>query len=304
MLSLLLAFASPAHAQACICSRNVAMPSGAAVRPWEGTTTLDYTVAQSGQEGSWQGFVPAKDRNENSMADMFMPGHLVQTVSLEAALGLPAGFSFSATLPWMSVTHLGVSEMPGDVDSASLADASAQLRWGRATEDRKTFYGVGLGVTLPTGLVVVDTPVRAGKGAVGGLVSLQVFRKLSPHFGGSLSAGASPTLFTPPDGYRVGSSANAVAGLRFSPRENGRLIFNGMALLRYQGKDTIEEYVYEHTGLVVLDAILGASFNVWAKELRSCTVSLRGEAPLWQVVGDPWLVENFSVTAAVNVVAF
>lgn len=301
MLTLTL-LAAEAYGQACICSRNVALPTGVAVRPWEGTATLEYAINQSGGEG-WAGF-EVIDRGGNSMAEMAMPGHLVQTGSLTAALGLPANFSAEATLPWMDIRHLYPSEMPGDVDSSSLADATVLVRWGRPTKDKRTFFGVGAGVTLPTGKVVVDAPVRAGKGAVGGVVNVQVLRKVSPLLGVGLSMGASPTLFEPPDRYRVGSSATAAAGVRFTPRENGRWMFSGFAIGQWRDKDREERLLYEHTGILSVGASLGVSWNVWAKDLRSVTLLARGELPLWQMVGDPWLAENWGATAAVNVVAF
>ncbi|MES2642463.1 MAG: hypothetical protein V4850_23470 [Myxococcota bacterium] len=301
MLALML-LATQAHAQACICSRNVALPTGVAVRPWEGTFTVEYAVNQSGGEG-WSGFSTV-DRGGNSMAAMAMPGHLVQTPSLTAALGLPASFSVEATLPWMDIRHLYPSEMPGDVDSSSLADTTVLVRWGRPSKDKRTFFGVGAGVSLPTGKVVVDTPVRAGKGAVGGIVNVQVLRKVSPLVGVGLSAGASPTIFEPVDRYRVGSSASVAAGVRFTPRENGRWMFSGYLIGQFRDKDREEALVYEHTGVLSAGVSLGASWNVWAKDLRSVTLLARGEVPLWQIVGDPWLAENWGATAGVNVVAF
>jgi len=295
--------APEALAQACICSRNVALPSGAVSRAWEGAVALDYGLSLSGDGDAWRGF-SVTDRHGDSMAGMFMPPHLVQTASLGMTLGLPAGFSASATLPWMDVHHIGHSEMPGDVDSRSLADTSLLLGWGHLFEDGKTFVGGSVGATLPTGKVVPDTPVRAGKGAVGALVGVVVTRKAGPKVGLALSMAASPTLFTPPDGYRVGSGGNVALGARWSPRENGRVNFSLFGIGQHLGTDREEFLVYKNTGYLSADLALGANWNFWAKELRSATLSVRGQLPLWQVVGDPMYAENFAVGGGVSAVIF
>ena len=157
-----------------------------------------------------------------------------------------------------------------------------------------------------TGLteLVVDTPVRAGKGAVGGLARIEGMRKLTPLVALAASLGASPTLITPQDGYRVGSSGSGALGVRFSPRENGRLVLSGFGLVQAQAEDREDGVAWEDTGLFSVGTSLGASYNVWAQKQRSATVSLRGQLPLWQLIGDPMLAENWGLSVGVNVVAF
>ena len=111
MLLLALIAGRDAHAQACVCSRNVALPSGNALRPWAGIVSVEYGASLSGEPSLWQG-AAVTDRYGDSMAGMFMPPHLVQTGSLTATLGLPEHFSVSATLPYIAVHHLVQVERP------------------------------------------------------------------------------------------------------------------------------------------------------------------------------------------------
>lgn len=295
--------APEARAQACVCSRNVALPSGHISRPGEVTLGLDYGMSLSGDGEGWQG-LSVTDLHGDSMAGMFMPPHVVQTLSLTAGVGLPRGFSASATLPTMLIDHLGVSEMPGDVDSRALADADLTGRWSRTDQQKKRFYGASLGLTLPTGKVVTDSPVRSGRGTLGASAGIQGGLKLSPKTAlvGSLSG--STGFGADAGGYRLGPSAAAIAGVRGSLRENGRLSLGGYGLLRWQDKDRKEALVYENTGFLTADLALGLGWTVWENKLRSAALSARVQAPVWQVVGDPMYAENVSATLAVNAVVF
>ncbi|MFZ5479273.1 MAG: hypothetical protein ACOZNI_21085 [Myxococcota bacterium] len=303
MIALTLALSGEAAAQACVCARNVALPTGAVTRPGEGVFSLDYGIGLSGDTTGWRGF-SVTDLHGDSMAGMYMPPHVVNSATLNASVGLPAGFSITGALPWIDIRHAAPSEMPGDVDSSSLADASVGVRWGWVGKDKRTFVGAQVGATLPTGKVVEDTPVRAGKGAVGGLLGLQASRKVSARTALLAAAGATPTLFVPPDGYVVGSGGNIAIGARWSPRENGRVSFTGLGLLQVQGTDRQDALVYRNTGSTAIDASLGAGWNVWGKGDRSVTLVARVQVPVWQVVGDPMYAENVSMTTGVNVVAF
>ena len=113
-----------------------------------------------------------------------------------------------------------------------------------------------------------------------------------------------PSFFTPEDGYRVGSSGSAAAGTRFTLRENGRLLFNVFGVLVYQRPDLWDGYRYKETGVTAIDASLGANWTFWEKDVRAVALVTRVQVPLWQVVGDPWLAENWAATAGVSVTAF
>ncbi len=302
MISVLLT-AGFAYAQACICSRNVALPGGSVSRPWELGIGLDYGASISGDDAAWRG-LSVTDRYGDSMAGMYMPPHVIQTAAISANVGLPEGFSAGTTLPYMSVLHVAPSEMPGDVDNHSFADMNVVGRWGKLTENRKTFFMATAGVTLPTGTVVADTPVRAGKGAVGGLVGVQTSHKISPYTALAAAINATPTLFTPADRYRVGSGGSLALGTRWSPRENGRVNISLFGVLQVQDTDQKDALVYKNTGYTSADLAVGFSWNIWAKELRSLTLTARAQAPVWQIVGDPMYAENFTGGLGAYVVAF
>lgn len=303
LLALLAALVPQAHAQACVCSRNVALPSGQVSRTGEVVVGIDYSIALSGDTSSWEG-LSVTDRFGDSMAGMYMPPHLVQTWSLTANVGLPRSFSVSATLPYIDTHHLDPSEMPGDVDSSALADADITGKWSHLAKDSRSFYGASLGLTLPTGEVVADSPVRSGRGVVGAVAGVQAGRKLTPKvaligaLSGSIGFGADPT------GYRVGPGGSLVTGVRWSPRENGRVNLGAYGLLRGQGTDWQDALEYQNTGFVAADLALGFGWTFWEKKLRSAALNARVQAPLWQVVGDPMYVENVAGNLGVSVVAF
>lgn len=296
------------HAQACGCARNVALPSGAAWRPWEIIASAEYGVATSGFSDRWEGFL-VEDRGGDSMPDMYMPPHLTQTVAGTATLGLPRGFAVSATVPWIDIHNVIDPEvtlplMPGDVDVTSLQDVDATAHWARLFEPRGFFLGVDVGLTLPTGEVVKDSPVRAGRGVVGGRGMIQGAKKLGPRLG-LLGSVTGATGFGPDEtNYILGPNASASLGTRFTLRENGPLSLLLFDLLRWQGRDREEALVYSHTGYLSDDLVLGASWVAWSRHPRSLSFTLRGTVPLFQIVGDPMYAENFSASLGATLVAF
>lgn len=300
---LLLSLLPQAHAQACVCSRNVALPTGNMSRPWEGVISAEYNLALSSDPEAWNGFY-VKDLHGDSMAGMYMPPHRIQTASLTPSLGLPRQLAVSVTLPWLDVHHLAPSEMAGDVDERSIGDVDAQLRWNHVARDQSWFAGVSGGPTFPTGEVVEYTPTRAGRGAFGLTGMAQAGRKLAPRVGLATSLAGTTGLGADSTGYTVAPNASATAGARFSPRENGRFNVAAFTLLRWQGRDRQDALTYQNTGYVSHDLSLGVSWNAWARGLRSATLTGRAVVPLWQVVGDPMYAENFALGAGLSVVAF
>lgn len=303
MIPLLLLLAPESHAAACVCSRGVALPSIPVQRAWAGVVALDYGVSLASDPNTWEGF-SVVDEYGDSMAGMYMPPHLVQTASLSATLGLPTGFSASATLPYMYTHHLGVSEMRGDVDSNSLADADVTARWG--TEDtHKTRWGaLAASLTFPTGEVVADTPVRAGRGVFGTNLGLSGGLKVDPHLRTAAQLAYSTGFGADSSGYIVAPTASAVLGLGWTPRENGKFSLAGFAMERWSGKDQEDALVYKNTGYWTTDLGLALNDTFWANELRSASFNLKAQLPVYQVVGDPMYAENFSVSAGVSVTAF
>jgi hypothetical protein len=298
-----LTLSGEAGAQACVCSRNVALPSGNVSRPGEVAVSMEYGAALAGDGELWQGFY-THDRGGDSMAGMFMPPHVIQTASLNAAVGLPEGFALASTLPYVVTSHIGESEMPGDFDSAAFGDVDLTGRYGWKSAKGKTFLGGSVGVTFPTGEVVADSPVRTGRGAFGATASLGFGRKLSPKLAavGALSGGAG---FGPDaTGYTLGPTANLTVGVRYSFRENGKLSVSSFGILRYAGEDRLDRLVYSHTGFLAADLAVAMGYTFWEKELRSAALSAKVVAPLWQDAGDPMYIQNGSGSIGVSAVVF
>jgi hypothetical protein len=304
VLILVLGLWSDAFAQSCVCSRDVALPTGVAIRPGAVTVGVEYNVRQTGGKTAWEGIVPAKDRNGDSMAGMAMPGHLTQVGTLDATFGLPRGFSLRVAAPYASIGHLFPSEMPGDYDTRGFGDVIVAQRWAWRSDDELTFVGVSLGATLPTGKTTEDTIMRTGKGSLGGTSSVTAMRRVSPLVALAGSLAYNPSFFTPSDGYRVGSNGNAAAGTRFTFRENGRLMLQAFGVLIHQRPDLWNDFRYKETGVTALDVSVGSSFTFWEKKLRSAALLTRVEVPVAQVVGDPPFAENWSVAVGVNATVF
>ena len=273
------------------------------MRPWAAMFSLDYGVTLSGDPASWRGF-GVDDLYGDSMAGMYMPPHVIQTAAITAALGLPADFSASATLPYIYTQHLGVSEMPGDVDANSFADADVTGRWVHAGDAGKAFVALTAGVSFPTGEVIQDSPVRAGRGAFGVNASVSTGLKLHPKAGVAVQLSGSSGLGPDATGYFVAQSASLVAGAWWTPRENGKLSLAIFGMERWAGNDRQDLLVYKNTGYLTTDLAIATSYSFWEHALRSASFSLRLQAPLYQQVGDPMYAENLAVNLGVSVVAF
>lgn len=293
-----------AEAVACVCARNVALPSAGVLRPWAGVFALDYGAKLEADPDSWRGFAIV-DRGGDSMAGMYMPPMLVHTASLGATLGLPSHFSVSTTLPYMYKDLLGESEMPGDTDLSSLNDVDLTGHWAWASTARsKAFVALSAGPTFPTGTVVPNSPVRSGLGVLGATASASTGAKASPHV--ALAAQVSGAGGFGPDttGYTVAPTASFVGGVQWSPRENGKLSLAALGMERWSGHDREDALVYEDSGYLVTDLALAATYTFWAEGVRSATFSVRAQAPVYQVVGDPMYAENFGASTGVSFVAF
>jgi hypothetical protein len=59
--------------------------------------------------------------------------------------------------------------------------------------------------------------------------------------------------------------------------------------------------VLDQTGLDAVGAGGGADWRVLSERTRTVTLSLRGQLPLMQIVGDPWLTENWSMSGGATV---
>jgi hypothetical protein len=298
----LLASTLDAHAQACVCSRNVALPSGNVQRAGEGIVALDYGLNLEADPSLWQGF-SVVDRYGDSMAQMYMPPMLVHTGSLTATLGLPRHFSVSTTVPYMYKNNLGESEMPGDTDLDSFNDVDLTLKWGHVDEKMTTFYGASAGLTFPTGTVIPESPVRSGRGVFGMNVGLNAGTKVSPRLALAAQVSRSDGFGADDTGYVVAPNASVVAGGRWSPRENGRLNFALFALERWAGHDRQDALVYKNSGYLITDLSVASTYTFWEKALRSASFTVRVQAPVFQIVGDPMYAENFGGSVGVSVVA-
>ena len=293
----------PAAAQACVCSRGVALPNGNILRTWAGLFTLDYGASLSGETSMWQGFA-VNDLYGDSMAGMYMPPHLVQTASLNAALGLPANFSVSATIPYIYTHHLHESEMPGDVDSNSLADVDLTGKWVHKGKGGKGFIGLSAGLSFPTGEVVPDSPVRSGRGVLGGSGSVSAGTKLHPKAGIAAQLSGSAGFGPDESGYTVAPAASLVAGAWWTPKENGRLSLAAFGIEKWAGNDQKDALIYKNTGYLNTDIAVAATYSFWESGLRSASLSARVQAPVYQQVGDPMYAENLAGNVGFSVVAF
>ncbi|MBM4364814.1 MAG: transporter [Deltaproteobacteria bacterium] len=302
MIALILA-AQQAHAQACVCSRNIAMPSGAVSRPGAVLFSLDYGAALSGDIEGWQGF-SVTDLYGDSMAGMYMPPHFVQTVTLGGSVGLPANFAIAANLPYVIVHHVEPSEMPGDVDSNDPGDVDITVKYGWADKSKKFFLGGSLGPTLPTGTVIADSPVRSGRGTFGLTGTASGGLKLNPKLATVVQLAGSTGFGADDTGYTLGPTWNALAGVRWSPRENGRFSLAGYGIYRWTGTDQQDALVYRNTGSQAIDLAASGSYTFWEKEMRSAALSARVQVPLWQVVGDPMYIENVAGGLGISATVF
>jgi hypothetical protein len=290
-----------ALAQSCSCSvgtTDTTLPMGTV--PGMGTLQLafDYGLGQTGGE-DWEGVVPAKDLQGNSMEEMAMPGHLVQTARLSGTVGLPRGFSSTATVPYAHSAPLYPSDMPGDVPRGFLGDVAVTGRWGH--RGGKTFVGTGLGLTLPTGKVIAGVGVRGGRGALGMVLDGSALRMLAPVLGLAGRVAWTQGLYAGPGEYLVGPQLDVALGGRVWTREQGKLSLAVLGTYLHRGHDRFGSTVLDQTGLDSVGAGGGADWRVYSEKTRTLTLSLRGQVPLLQVVGDPWLAENWSLAGGAAV---
>ena len=95
-----------------------------------------------------------------------------------------------------------------------------------------------------------------------------------------------------------------VAGVKLSPRENGKLEIAVLGIERWSGKDRQDALIYKNSGYLVTDLALAMSYTFWASTVRSAGFSVRLQAPLVQTIVDPMYAENFGASAGLNWVAF
>jgi hypothetical protein len=233
------------------------------------------------------------------MPDMAMPGHVVQSLRVTGTYGVSDGFAISGTLPVVYSVPLGVSDMPGDVAHGFPGDVGLTARWGSAA--RWHFVGVGVGATLPTGPVDRSLGMRGGRGVTGVLVDVSGLRMVAPVLGFGGRAAWAQGLHTPKDGYLVGPQLDLALGMRTWTREQGRVSITALGAFLHRGHDRTVGVPLANTGVDCLLGGAGTDLRVWAHEMRTVNASLRGQVPLVQVVGDPWLSENWSVSGGVSV---
>ena len=113
-----------------------------------------------------------------------------------------------------------------------------------------------------------NSAVRSGRGVIGGTVSASVGRKLSPHVGVAAQATAS-----------IGTGADQT------------------------GQDRKDALVYKNSGSIATDLAAAFAYTFWREDVRSAGVMLRGQLPLFQVVGDPMYAQNFGGTVSFSVTA-
>lgn len=302
MIPLLLVLApSAAHAQACMCARDVSLPSGHVARVGEVMVAFEAQSSYTGDPDLWGGF-SVTDLHGDSMAGMKMSPHFVEAFRLDASVGLPAGFSLAVAQPYIVMFHTEENEMPGDVDTNAFGDTAVTARWGRKLGKSPWYFGASAGVTLPTGKVVVNTPVRTGKGALGWLVGVQGVYRVSPFVALAASAGGSSTALPTPDNYYVGAMANGSIGARWTPAENGPVVLSATFIEEWQDTDRKDALVYTNSGYLSTSVALGASWNVWAAKMRSITLNARVQTPLVQVVGDPMYQANVSGSVGISAI--
>lgn len=296
--------AAQALAESCSCSvggTDAVTPAGPLPRPGGLALAVEYGAGQTGGDDGWEGF-SVTERGGNSMPEMAMPGHFVQTARATATIGVGSGVGLFASVPWIDTHPLYPSDMPGDVDARFLGDVGLGGRWGQTRGD--VFTSLGGGLTLPTGKMLPDGGIRGGRGALGVTARAEILDLLTPNveLGGALSVAGS--LYPTPDsGYLVGPTASGSAGLRLWPREQGRTRFDEFLVLQQQGNDRAGAGVLYQTGATTLAYQSAFWWRFWAQKNRSASVTVRGQVPLAQVIGDPWLAQNWSVAVGIGVVA-
>jgi hypothetical protein len=294
---MVLALAVAAHAQ-CSCSvasTDTTLPLGIVPLAGDVSVGVDYGAGQTGGE-PWEGVVAATDLQGNSMAFMAMPGHVVQSARVSGVVGAGNGFSASVVVPYVHSAPLYPSDMPGDVARGFVGDVSVGGRW--AVEKDGTWLGTGLIASLPTGKVVRGVGVRAGRGAVGATLEGSALQHVGPVVGLAGRVAWTQGLYASPiDDYLVGPQLDTALGTRVWTQEEGPFSVTALAAYVHRGHDRRGADVLDQTGVDVLSVGTGFDWKVWSARSRSVLVSLRGQVPIVQVVGDPWLTENWTLSA-------
>ena len=292
MLALL---TSAALAQSCSCSvggGGGVLPSASVLMPGMAVVSAETSTSLVGGDG-WRGFAWT-DRQGNSMPTMAMPGHRAFVASPTLILGLPSGFALSLGVPIVHAAPLFPSDMRGDVTRGFLGDTALSARWVRFHEGFGTAYSVG--VSLPTGKVIEGGAVRGGRGVTGLTGAVHATLDASPYATLGLAISTARDLYTPADGYRVADTASATLGARLTPRERGKFALLSYGMLRWEGHDRSGDSELDQTGFVGADLLTGFQWRFWAHHMRSLTWTTRAQVPVWQVVGDPWIAENYGVS--------
>jgi hypothetical protein len=95
-----------------------------------------------------------------------------------------------------------------------------------------------------------------------------------------------------------------LSGVKWWPRENGKLNLSLYAMERWSGKDTKDALVYQNSGFLITDLAGALSYTFWADKMRSAAVTVKAQSPVLQVVGDPMYAENFTTSLGVSMVLF
>lgn len=279
-------------AAACMCARDIAVPAESVGRAGQIWVALNHSATLSGDPHVWQG-VSVTDLHGDSMAGMFMPPHLSQSTALTATVGLPVGFAVSATLPYLVVTHLGQSEMPGDVDSNHPGDTTVQAQFARSTSGGSGHLAAGAGVTLPTGKIETAGFERSGRGTLGLNANVSASLRLSKRVAATAMLGGSMGVGPDITGFTLGPAASLWLGPRYSPDPDGRITLAAYGIFRYTGTDQQDGFHYRNTGTMAADIAGSVAYEVWDNDERTVSLQLRLQAPIWQVIGDPMYAENF-----------
>ena len=125
---------------------------------------------------------------------------------------------------------------------------------------------------------------------------------MTPVVGLGGRARASRTLYPSPiDHYTVGPELELVGGGRIWTREQGRVSIAALGSYLHRGLDRRAGAALEETGGDILSVGCGADLTVLASRSDSVVLTLTGRAPVLQVVGDPWLAENWAASAGLTV---
>ena len=130
--------------------------------------------------------------------------------------------------------------------------------------------------------------------------SAQAVVPLSERTGVGVAGSYGAGLGAASDGWRMGPTAGAAAGIRFRPQSWSPVLLTGYGVFTWHGRDARETLVYEQTGLTAAGVDLGVSWRFWVHQAHSAAVQVHAQAPLWQGVGDPWLAQNYAISTGLQ----